>query len=290
MKKPGIFLVLLLSILTLGANAAKKTELKLHLTKGTVYDSKIDMENHVDQNMMGQQMTIHQDIEILAQMKVVDVLANGNYKIEQTYNDLNFTMEMNGKVTNLDSVASKPLEAMKNMVISYEVTPDGKVSNIQGVTEMLEKLGTNPQVAGVLKGMASFDQLAAFYSYLPKEAVEVGDTYEVKLNNAELMNLETITKYTVKDISKDNVTLDVALDLGMDSGKTIQQNGMDMNIKANGKQIGDFVVSRKDGMPLSSTLDMDMHMEISFKNPKTGDDMNMPMDMKMKVISIVTKK
>lgn len=295
MNKLKTLVTIALSIFIVGIASAKKADLTLNLTKGDFYNIKMEIHNDVNQQVMGQDMSIEQDILIKTQMHVIDVLESGDYLIEQKYSNIKLDMLMNDKEMNIDSEnveegKENPLSAITDLVISFEVSPQGIVDNVKGHDEMMEKLSTNPQIEGVLKGLVSNDQMHVFFSYLPKNTVKPGDNYEVVLNNVELMNLSTTTYYTVEEINKKNVVLDVLTDFGMDAGKSFQQNGMDLKMMASGKQMGNFIVSRKDGMPVSSDSDMDLHMDISFKNPANGEDMTMPMDMKINSIITVTKQ
>lgn len=295
MNKLKTLVTIALSIFIVGIASAKKADLTLNLTKGDFYNIKMEIHNDVNQQVMGQDMSIEQDILIKTQMHVIDVLESGDYLIEQKYSNIKLDMLMNDKEMNIDSEnveegKENPLSAITDLVISFEVSPQGIVDNVKGHDEMMEKLSTNPQIEGVLKGLVSNDQMHVFFSYLPKNTVKPGDNYEVVLNNVELMNLSTTTYYTVEEINKKNVVLDVLTDFGMDAGKSFQQNGMDLTMMASGKQMGNFIVSRKDGMPVSSDSDMDLHMDISFKNPANGEDMTMPMDMKINSIITVTKQ
>ncbi len=275
--------------------SAKNADIRLKLTKGDVYTINMEMINDIQQVAMGNKMNIKQNMTIDMYMKVTDVLSNGNYKMEQSYGGLKMDMDVNGQKMTMDAndpnnEMSKPLAAMKDVIISFEVDSKGEVTNITGYEELFEKIGANAQVVNMVKGFANQENMSKFFSYIPKESVKTGDEYTVNVNMAELMNMEVKTRYKVLDITKTEINLDMNTDIKMDGDQAIEQNGMSMNMKATGTQTGTNLVSLKDGMPISSDITMVMEMEISMKNPQNGEDMVMPMEMNTQVKMNVTKE
>lgn len=285
-------------ILSLGSMSAfaQKVKVELDLKKGDVYQMVVEMENTINQEMMGQAMNMKQNMVVTMQTKVLDVLANGNYKIEQSYERMKLEVNVNGQQMSLDSDGdalnpqNAALAKVKEAVIQYDVTPSGKVSSVSGFEELMQSLGNSPQAAGMMKGMMNDDMMVNFFNYLPKEKVGKGDKYSSVVAMPEMMNMEITTNYIVNEVSKEELVLDVDSNIDLEPTEPIVQNGMSMKVKATGTQKGSYVVSREDGMPKSSEIKQEMEMNMSMKNPQSGEDMTIPMVLNSLIKTTVTKQ
>ncbi len=293
MKTLRLVLVTVAVMTSFIATNAQKTDLTLNLKKGDVFTAKMVMNNNIDQMLQGQPMKMQQDMQVQFIMTVTDILSNGNYLVNQSFTSLAMNLDTNGQKMVIDSEdtdnpASKSFQVLKDMLISFEVSPSGEVTNIKGYEDLAEKLG-NPQMAGMLKGITGSEQVSGFFDYIPKTTIKKGDSYTSTKQMPELMDMDVTTKYTVSDITKDAVSLDVSSHIKMDAGEMFQQNGMDMKMKANGDQTGMYNIDIKSGMLSQSDITMDMDMEISFKNPQNEEEMTMPMVMKAHIVTTVAK-
>lgn len=273
---------------------AKKGDIKLKLKKGDVYTTTMDMNNKIDQQMMGQQMKIDQEMLIISSMTVTDELKNGSFHIEQRYVRMKIDMNAMGQNISMDTEGeSTPQNAalikMKEAVIQYDVTPKGVISNITGFEELLQATLSDPQSAQMMKSFASDDMLKSFFSYIPQERVKVGDSYTSSTKLQSAMGAEIDIKYDVKEITKKQMYLDLSSDITFSPDTPIEQNGMKIKMSGTGTQGGNFMVNTKDGMPTSSEITQDMKMNLSFKMPQSDEDMSMPMKLKSIVKTTVTK-
>ncbi|WP_066627559.1 DUF6263 family protein [Labilibacter marinus] len=285
--------------LILGATAltAQKTSIQLKLKKGDVYTQQTEMNNTMNQQMMGQSINMDQKMTMIHNLTVVDVLNTGNFVVEQAYVQVKMDMDMNGQKTTFDTEntentnpALAPLNKMKEAKIRFEVSPNGTISNITGLSEMMNSISSNnPQVGGMIKNMANESTLAAAFSYLPKEKVAKGDSYTNSIKLNEMFDMEIASKYTVSAINGNVVNLNLASDISFAPEEPITQNGMKMDIKATGNQNGTFEINKKDGMATSSSIKQLMDMTMSMKNPQNGEDINIPMKLNSTISTTITK-
>ncbi len=290
-----LFFTVLMIVFTLQANA--KTLLRLNPQKGATYEMTMDMQNKMDQQMMGQQVKIDQHIVMVTTMHVADLLPNGNFLIDYSYKAIRMDINAMGQVTSFDSDKSdnnpalSPLKDILKAKLKIEVTPLGKTVKVEGF-EQFAQLMSNPQLAQTLSMLASEESFKAnfnnTFNYFPEEMVDKGDTWSIKTKMPTLMNSEIAVDYKVLDISKEDIRLAVNADINMDS--PIEQQGMTMNLKLAGNQTGTMALDPSDGMMRGSDLKMKFNMEIKMKNPQSGEDMTIPMVMDATVKINVDKK
>jgi len=291
--------ILNLCLLTLVLSAsvsiyAQKTDIRLKLKKGDVYLMKTRMNNVVDQDMMGMKIKVDQNVTTETVLKVTDVLANGNYIVEQTYKRLAIDMNTNGQKLSYDTDvedASSPLALLKNLkdaTIKYELTPKGEISNISGLNELLT--GMNPQQAKMVSGIADKDKMASTFSYIPKDKVKPGDTFTKSIKLKEVMGIVVDTKYTVEKITPAEAAIRLDSDMKFSPSNPVEQNGITMKMNGTGTQNGTYLIDMKTGMPNSAKTTQDIDMTVSMKNPQTGKDMAIPMKIKSDVDLTVTKE
>jgi hypothetical protein len=272
---------------------AQKTDIKLNLKKGDVYMMKTQMSNVIDQDMMGMKIKVDQDVTTETEIKVADVLANGNYIIEQTYKRLTLSMNTNGQKLSFDTDvedASSPLALLKKLkdaTIKYELTPKGDISNVSGLNELIT--GMDPRQANMVSGIVDKDKMAGTFNYIPKEKVNPGDTFIKKIKLKEVMGIAVDTRYTVEKITSDEAAIRLASDMKFSPAKPIVQNGISMKMDGTGMQKGIYLIDMKTGMPKSAKTTQDIDMTVNMKNPQTGEDMAIPMKIASTVDLTVTK-
>ena len=295
--KKAIKLLIVALIISATTVSAQKTSLQLHLKKGDVYTQHTQMNNTMNQQMMGQSISMEQKTTMVTSLKVVDVSGSGNYILEQSYLQIKIDMNMNGQNMTIDTEntgSSSPLIApfakMKEAKVRFEVSPSGAISNVSGLNEILNVVTrNNPQTSNIIKNMVSESTLAAAFSYLPKDKVSKGDRYTNSIKLDEMFGMEITNKYTVSSIIGNSVNLDVTCDIAFAPEEPIVQNGMKMNIKITGTQNGTFVVDKSDGMATASNTKQVLDMTMSMKNPQNGQDVNIPMNINTDIKVTLTK-
>ena len=76
--------------------AQSKVLLRLNLEKGATYEMTMVMSNKIDQEMMGQNVKIDQNMEMLLSYLVLEVLPNNNFLVEYSLPKMSMKMKVNG--------------------------------------------------------------------------------------------------------------------------------------------------------------------------------------------------
>ena len=290
---PALVATLVLFSLQLSA----KTLVRLNLTKGSVYEMTMSMSSNMNQEMMGQQMKIEQKMLMVLDYKVADVLATKNFVIEYSVSQVKIDASANGQQMSMDSQngsdpASEKLKAMVGQVIKMEVTPAGKIEKVEGLEAFISKIGDDKMMGQMVPMFSSDEGFKSFvgqtFSYIPEGEVEQGSKWSSKAQLTAAMNLDMQVDYELASISGKDLNMNVSSTFN--GTKQIEQMGMKMDMQIDGTQTGTMAVDATDGWMKSQNLNQNIKMVMKMKNPQTGDDMSIPMDMKSVVETKSVKK
>ena len=221
-------------VMTLASTAQESTLLRLNYNKGDKYIMTMDMTQ--DMSVMVMKMKMDMSIEIL---EVVDDI----YKTEMQIKKI--SMDMNGMSYDSDKgdeeldVMGKQMKAQFDPMLEMLIT--SKTNNLGEVLEMK----IEPDIAGANQ----FTNQSGSVIY-PEHAVKVGDTWDFE-KDSEGMKMSFI--YTVRSIEKDRVFLDVSGEISSLAEGTIN---------------GNIEIDREKGIPLKSSIVMDM--TVSGQNIKSS--------------------
>lgn len=295
--KTRILTILVATIVLFSLQLSAKTSLRLNLVKGTVYEMTMSMNMNMNQEMMGQQMKIEQKMLTVLDYKVADVLASKNFVIEYSVAQVKIDASANGQQMSMDSQtgsdpASEKLKAMVGQVIKMEVTPAGKVEKVEGLEAFISKIGDDKMMGQMVPMFSSDEGFKSFvgqtFSYIPEGEVEQGAKWSSKAQLTAAMNLDMQVDYELASISGKELNLNVTSTFG--GTKQIEQMGMKMDVQIDGTQAGTMIVDATDGWMKSQNLNQNIKMVMKMKNPQTGDDMSIPMDMKSVIETKSVKK
>ena len=290
--KPLLFVFALLSTTTI---ISQSKEIKLNLSKGDIFEFNTEMNTNIHQDMMGMKMNLSQKYNVKLTVEVKDVLPNGDYLINQSYKRVVVEANTNGQTLNYDtnnSDTSSPLASIGNLkdaVVSYNLSPKGKVSKVKGLTEIGDLVGNNPQIKNMLKGIANEKLLESTFLYIPEKKVDAGANYSKTVVLEEFVDTKLVTKYTIESIDASSIHLSMSSRFDISPDKPIVQNGMKMNMKGEGTQTGTLEVFRSSGMPKANDTKQKIEMTITMKNPQTDEDITIPMKIETNVKTQVKK-
>lgn len=298
-QKSALLLIIVSLFFTLSTQAKTKKLLRFNLEKGSVYEMVMDMNNNMDQEMMGQQLKMNQLMKMITIMTVEDVLPNNNFLVSYKYKSIKMDMNVMGNSMSFDSDNQEgntpELELLKGLTevkLTMEVTPLGKVQSVVGFDSFSNAFAANPQIKEMLKMFSNEESFKSSFgqtfNYFPEEAVTVGDSWDTSQKMEAIMNMEIDMHFEVADIQKNKVFLNVNSDINSDS--EIEQNGMNIDMKMTGNQDGSMIINSKDGMLNTSNMTQDISMLMKMKNPQTNEDIEMPMKINSTIEVIVSKK
>ena len=297
--KTTTLLIVVISLLATSTIQAKtKKLLRFNLEKGAIYELVMNLENNIDQMMMGQQIKMEQKMKMVAKLTVEDVLANNNFLIRYNYKSIKMdTNAMNNTISfNTDSLSeSNPafdlLKGFTKIQLTLEITPKGEIVNVGGFDSFNGVFTGNPKIKEALKTFSDEKYFKTnftnTFNYFPEEEVSIGDTWSTSKKVDVDFDLLYDAHFKVLDFQKNNVILEVDSDI--DSKMDMDQNGMNINISMKGNKKGEMTIDYKDGMMRSSELEQDLTMLMKMKAPEENQDIEMPMKMVSKTTISVSK-
>ncbi|WP_423128655.1 DUF6263 family protein [Gaoshiqia sp. Z1-71] len=279
--------------------AQSKVLLRLNLEKGATYEMTMVMSNKIDQEMMGQNVKIDQNMEMLLSYLVLEVLPNNNFLVEYSLPKMSMKMKVNGQEMNFDSEdtaednpVNQSLKELNLFKMQFELTPKGTVERISGFDEYAEKISGNQLLQQSMQMFTNEGNFESFisqtFNYFPENEVGPGDKWTASFHLPAIMNMETIMNFEVVSIENDRINLNVTSDINMDT--PIEQGEMKMNMKMSGSQQGNMVINTGDGWLRDSDLVQKFDMNMKMKNPQSGEDLEIPMQMNsIAKISVIKK-
>lgn len=260
------------------ASKASTTKmLKFNPQKGTGYD--YEMVWDMEQKIMGNDTKI--SIGALYSMNVTD--DNGSEKtLTTTYKSFRMHMKMMGMELDVDT--DKPAPPMTDEEIQQnpmglltrafsgiagksfiiKVDAEGKVLEVSGfeqiVKSMVDSFGIESireQVQSSLKDQFSDqtikDQFAQLFTIFPNKEVKIGDSWDKSYTVGGKMPAKFDTKFTVKAIEGDIVTLDTKTTISPS-----EAGGMG---EMKGSQTGTLLVDSKSGLVVNADFDQQMEVK-----------------------------
>lgn len=258
--------------------------LKFNLEKGKTYDYELIWD--MDQQMMGQESKIN-----ISGGYTIDVTEdNNNVKtLKAVYRDFKMYMKMMGMEINIDTdkpaeplsqedikanplgMISRMFTGIKGKEFTMKVDGEGKVLEVSGFEQIVNGMVDSLQVGDDIKMQmrASLkdqfneqnikDQFAQVFTIFPNKEVKVGDTWEKSWQMGGRMPAKYTTKYSVKDIEGDHVSLAAQTNIGSD----------DPEMKIKGNQTGNLLVDSKTGLVINAEFNQDMETKTRGMDIKT---------------------
>jgi len=292
MKKLSLFLVAAIATITIttihSCNNSKTPGgkvLKFDPAKGETFDYEIAWD--MDQRMMEQDHKIN--ITSGYTMEVIDDKENIK-TLRTAYKNFKMYMNIMGMEINVDT--DKPSEPMneedlkanplgmmdrvfagiKGKEFIMKIDEEGKVLAVNGfeqiINGMIDSLGLGDDIKMQMRAslkdqfneQSVKDQFAQVFGIFPNKEVKVGDSWEKSQQMGGRMPAKYTTKYAVKEIDGDHVTLTAQTNIGSANSE--------MEIK--GAQNGSLLVDSKTGLVINAEFTQDIEtktqgMEIAIK-------------------------
>lgn len=203
-------------------------DLKWKFEKDKTFYQEMTTDTKQTMKVMGMDITQNQKQTFYFSWKPLDKDKDGNWVVEQKIEGIKMDIDIGGNKVNFDSTkdtgTANPLadffKALVGSSFKLTVSPDFKVTKIEGRDEFLKKLVTaNQQMEPMLKQILSDEALKQMadpaFSVVPNKPVKQGDTWsrDSKLNMGPIGSYDTTYKYTLagKDNNLDKITVDTTL-------------------------------------------------------------------------------
>jgi uncharacterized protein DUF6263 len=250
----NLFTVFGLLFFVLGSFAQRSITLEYDLSPNDIYEFVSDIDQDITFEAMGNTTTLEQVMTF--KMKSVVKKIEG----EEIHNEIAFDrIKMNQKIfgmeINYDSDDSSTFNSGMGSQIAAEMNkivgkPVDFVMDKKGSIKKLDlsNITDNSDLANSLTSGNT-------YAVYPKDKVKVGDSWESDLEPLEGSEMKVHINYTLLKISRKQVVIGVE---GILAGNEIQ--GEEINL--NGTTVGEMIVDRSTGMLITSTIDMEIAVDI----------------------------
>jgi len=295
MKKVILFLLTTFSISTLQANvhteerAQQSALLKMNLSKGTKYIFTTSTVQSITQEIMGNKMNIDQQTTVNYLYDVLENNAQGLH-IKTTYQSFAIHMQTPQGSHQFDSEASEneesPLKSLGNMVgksFDMYVSPEGEITKVEGMKEILDAIGgdaaTQQLLAQQFSDSAFMNMMNVAMNIYPNKEIKKGESWQKNASTpiAGIMEMNLQNNFILSELSNDQSTLTVQSAIALaplSSGSAL--GNIEINLK--GTQSGTILLHTSSGLITSSK----MHQEI------TGDIAAQGMKIPMSILSDIT--
>ena len=300
MKQRSRFLTvlgILMLMLALAACKPKDFTLRLHLKPGDTFHVTVTNNQKMNETLMGQQITLDQEITMGYTWHVTAVDEQGNATVTITYDRMAMKQTQNGQTTSYDSATDqqppdffKGMDALIGKSFELVISPEGKMVAINGLDEMFQQIAadagmTDEEADAFTKGLsgafgedAMQSQLDAMFAYYPNHPLEVGSTWEGDVTTNVLVPLDMHNTYTVKSWEDDTAVIEVSSTFETSPDET-QQNGDTFNIAYDlkGNQSGTMTVDIATGMLTASKLEQHMEGKLLLQAPNSDVNVDVPL-------------
>lgn len=293
----------------------KDIDLKLNLKKGESFYMLIETAQDITQTMMGQEIKQNQTMIMGYDYDVVDVLSNGNYKIEITYKRVAFKNESDYGSTSYDSddaesesnPAAKSFKPLLNSTYYFVCDHKGNVLEVGGLEKMIQGMVESMDFTTDEEKKAYEETLKQQYgeenmksqlsngmSFYPKKGVSVGDSWSktIEMNTGMSMILTNI--WTLNSINGNISNISVKSDITTNTDETTDLNGMKIKYDLKGLQTGEMEVNNATGMVNKSTLDQNIKGNMSMISEGSDDlmptNIDVPIELNTKMTIVCTKR
>lgn len=279
-------------------SAGPKVDLKLNLAEGKTYKLMTTTDQDIQQKPMGQTQNMEQTIGLGLTHTVEGLTEDGNAVVKVTYEKVRYVNDGNPVLgrTEYDSdnpPAEVPLMAqgfagLVGQSFNMTITPEGKVTDISGVEDMISKMADGMDVSEAEKAQMkeqlkmqfgdqalkeSMENTMAIY---PENPVGVGDTWEKEVSITSGFPMTVKNRYTVKSVSDSRVILDVESDVTTNDA-AMDVGGMNIDYDLGGSQSGVIEIDRNTGWVVKSTMTQDINGDVA------AQGMNWPISIKSEI-------
>jgi hypothetical protein len=258
------------------SNTASKP-LSFNLSTGKSYD--YDMRYEIDQSMMAQNTKM-----TLGTLYSVDVLSDsaGIKTLKGTYRNFRMKADMMGIAIDIDTdkpdtskpdpgnpmaMMSKVFRMIKGATFTMKIDKKGNVLAVTGAEQFRDMIvayadSMGADEADLQSAREAFSQqfneeavksqFSQIFTIFPDKEVKIGDSWEQVTSTNAPMAAKNTTKYTVKEIEGDMVTL---------TSKTKMEGTDKSKFDLEGDQEGNLIVNSKTGLVVQAEYNQNMYVK-----------------------------
>ncbi|MEM1444704.1 MAG: DUF6263 family protein [Planctomycetota bacterium] len=281
------------------AGLAESVEIKPNFSVGDSYSQRMEMDQTIQQTVMGNPMTIEMGMNFEMTTTVDAQPDDGVYSLTVTYDRVE--AEVNGPMgpgswKTGDPSPRNPMlvgfAAMDGKKLTYDYHTSGDVTNLEGTEAIIEGAlgGTpeamRPQMREMFESQLGTEQMSemikAGHGMYPDKAVEVGETWQQAMDIGGMVPMSVDSTYTLDGVAGNEATASVQGTLDtLDDAMMPIAPGMEAEMQMHGTQEGTVVFALDTGWVQSMNLTQDIEGELTVPNPGNpgGPPMVIPMQM-----------
>ena len=265
------FLTTLLILAALGPAEAQELTLRLRPEEGRTYRTRIVTEIDVTQTVMGQSMDNHQVTTSVMAYEILSVDEEGVASTRVTYESMKF--QQTGPIGRIEYDSSNPPAIMDEATRAYSVMvgrsfhmklgPDGSVSEVEGMAELMEELLADiptpdftASMRGSIEDMFGDDMFETGIGGLmfPGHAVSVGDTWTGIGSAQGVVPMILATTWTLSDRRDGIAYMDVRSVVGEGEPGVIEMGPMSVTYDMSGGASGTVEIDERTGWTIRSSM------------------------------------
>jgi hypothetical protein len=281
----------------------EKVDLRFRLEKGQEYKVLTTMEQEIVQWLQGNEMEVLQTIGIGQTLKVTDVDDKGAMTVAATFGPVAMKMEGPQGSFEFDSedppdevpLAAQGMAAILGCSFTMKFTPKGKIEELTGVDEMLDKMFEGIELPdGELKDKMLEDMKKQFgadalkemmenmMAMFPDKPVGVGDFWKQKVTITRGFPMVIESTYTLAGREDGVAELEVESTIEPNADAEPMKVGpMSMKFKLKGTQEGTLKINEATGWFVEGKMTQEMEGETIISGaPGQGEEMSIPMRIK----------
>ncbi len=248
-------------------SAAAAVQLELKLNKGRTYYQRLQVDQQITQNIMGQEQVIGNVIGVGQKLDVLDVDAQGNLRIQYTYTWSRFKQSGPMGIVDYDSAqvvtvpgGAEGFAALVGGSYTVRLSPKGDVLDVNGVKELAAAVSkhvpesmdisseANP-VAFLLSEDGIRETTEGLLSVYPDGPVDEGDSWGEKRLTKQGLAMVVESKWTLQKRQAGVATITSVSSMKSDpSGAPMDTQGMKMKIDVSGTQEDTTQVEEATGL------------------------------------------
>ncbi|POY37050.1 hypothetical protein C3K47_08305 [Solitalea longa] len=294
MNKKTLVLVLIGTITFTNLWAQKAITLKQNLTLGKKYTYEMNVDQNINQDVMGQQIDMKQLLNITYSFDIVNAIKQDK-NIKVVYDKIYSLTEAMGASTEYDSAkddgtGNNPLSALKGAGFTMVVSPKGEVKSVKGADEMMEKMAqkssSDSATVEKVKEMlgkqfgneALKSTMESSLKIYPDKPVKVGESWMIESSVQSMLPMNIKSTYTLNEV-KDNKAY-ITVNSVISANGPAEIMGLTLQTNLNGQNNGNMVLDIKTGV----ALDYQVKVEIDGTMSAMGQNIKMKINGANKVI------
>ncbi|MBI1374053.1 MAG: hypothetical protein GC159_15135 [Phycisphaera sp.] len=293
-----------LSTTTLTPAARAQVELKLSFVKGQVAEYRMITDQDVTQSIAGAAQKIKQKTGMGMKYETLKLNDDGSADLSLTYTWA--MVEMQSTMMSFKYDSDKPegdppapaagMAALLGATFELTMLPDGGVTSVRGVDEMVDKMTARLKVPPAMKPMmvqqlkqqfnneALKEMMTQMTGLYPAKPVSVGESWTKTTEGSAIMPIRLVNKFTLKSVEDGKAKVDTSSDIKSDDNAEAKGAGQNAKFNLKGSQTGTIELDAKTGWIINT--DVTQAMSGSVTMDLGGNKMEMPMEIKSKATFI----